>query len=169
MAYQKQTWKNLPNQTTPITAERLNHMEDGIYDASTATTVTINNTYSTANDEVYSCNYVNGINDYSTDEVFTGKYWIDGKPIYRKALVINNLPNNTYGSYAHSISNIDLIYIEKAFWSLSDGACGPIPQYFSSSEITNIYVNKTTVNISTNVNYSPRKGYVVLEYTKTTD
>jgi len=30
MSYIKQTWVNLPNQTTPISAERLNHMEDGI-------------------------------------------------------------------------------------------------------------------------------------------
>lgn len=27
MAYQKQTWRNLPDRTTPITAERLEHME----------------------------------------------------------------------------------------------------------------------------------------------
>lgn len=33
MAYVKQTWENLPKQTTPISAERLTHMEDGIYDA----------------------------------------------------------------------------------------------------------------------------------------
>ena len=33
MAYTKQTWQNLPNKTTPINASRLNHMEDGIYDA----------------------------------------------------------------------------------------------------------------------------------------
>lgn len=33
MAYTKQTWQNLPNKTTPINATRLNHMEDGIYDA----------------------------------------------------------------------------------------------------------------------------------------
>lgn len=25
---------------------------------------------------------------YSTDEIFTGKYWIDGKPIYRKVLIV---------------------------------------------------------------------------------
>lgn len=31
--YIKQQWENLPNQTTPITAERLNHMEDGIEEA----------------------------------------------------------------------------------------------------------------------------------------
>lgn len=30
MAYVKQTWKDLPDTTTPLTAERLNHMEDGI-------------------------------------------------------------------------------------------------------------------------------------------
>lgn len=113
-------------------------------------------------------NLENG-NVYSTNEVKTNKTWIDGKPIYRKVLVINNLPNNTSTSYAHSISNIDLIYIEKAFWSLSDGACGPIPQYVASSEVTSVYVNKTNVVITANVNYSTRKGYVVLEYTKTTD
>ena len=33
MAYTKQTWQNLPNKTTPINASRLNHMEQGIYDA----------------------------------------------------------------------------------------------------------------------------------------
>lgn len=33
MAYTKQTWANLPSKTTPINASRLNHMEDGIYDA----------------------------------------------------------------------------------------------------------------------------------------
>lgn len=107
--------------------------------------------------------------EYSTDEVKTNKVWINNKPIYRKVLVINSLPNNTVIDYAHNISNIDLIYIEKAFWVLSDGACGPVPQYRASNEIIGIYVNKTNVVINTNVDYSPRKGYVVLEYTKTTD
>lgn len=33
MAYQKQTWENSPSTNTPVSAERLNHMEDGIYEA----------------------------------------------------------------------------------------------------------------------------------------
>ena len=33
MAYQKQVWENLPSQNTPLSADRLNHMEDGIADA----------------------------------------------------------------------------------------------------------------------------------------
>lgn len=33
MAYQKQIWENLPSVNTPLSADRLNHMEDGIADA----------------------------------------------------------------------------------------------------------------------------------------
>ena len=33
MAYTKQTWADLPSKTTPINAERLTHIEDGIYSA----------------------------------------------------------------------------------------------------------------------------------------
>ena len=36
MAYVKQEWKNLPNQTTPVNATRMNHIEGGIYDNSVA-------------------------------------------------------------------------------------------------------------------------------------
>ena len=35
MSYTKKTWKNYPDTTTPITADNLNHMEDGIADAHT--------------------------------------------------------------------------------------------------------------------------------------
>ena len=40
MAYTKQTWQDLPNTTTPITAEKLNHIEDVIYEVSTTTATT---------------------------------------------------------------------------------------------------------------------------------
>lgn len=33
MAYQKQTWNDLPNTTTPVTANRMNHIEDGVANA----------------------------------------------------------------------------------------------------------------------------------------
>lgn len=35
MSYTKKTWKNYPDTTTPITADNLNHMENGIADAHT--------------------------------------------------------------------------------------------------------------------------------------
>lgn len=34
MAYEKQTWVDWPNTSTPVEASRLNHMEQGIYEAS---------------------------------------------------------------------------------------------------------------------------------------
>ncbi|QFP96407.1 hypothetical protein SEA_MODRAGONS_23 [Mycobacterium phage Modragons] len=33
MAYTKQTWENVPSTNTPLSADRLNHIEDGIEDA----------------------------------------------------------------------------------------------------------------------------------------
>lgn len=61
MAYEKQIWENLPSTNTPVSAERLNHMEDGIYEASTSTGIDVYNEYNTSTSDSYSCNYVNGI------------------------------------------------------------------------------------------------------------
>ena len=36
MSYIKTNWQNKPNQSTPINATNLNHIEDGIYDVSTS-------------------------------------------------------------------------------------------------------------------------------------
>ena len=36
MSYVKQDWKDLPNQTTPVNATRMNHIEQGVYDNSVA-------------------------------------------------------------------------------------------------------------------------------------
>lgn len=58
MAYTKQTWINLPNKTTPINAERLNHIEDGIYNKQDKLTagsnIQINGTTISATDTKYS-------------------------------------------------------------------------------------------------------------------
>ena len=62
MAYQKQIWENLPSTNTPLNADRLNHMEDGIYEASTGTSIEVHNEYSTSTTEPYSANYVNTLN-----------------------------------------------------------------------------------------------------------
>lgn len=56
MAYTKQNWENLPSTNTPITADRLNHMEDGIYNA-----YEINTSYSTSDTKGYSCGYINSV------------------------------------------------------------------------------------------------------------
>ena len=48
------------------------------------------NAYNDSQTSAYSTEYTNECNTYSNDETFTGKYWIDGKPIYRKVIVEKN-------------------------------------------------------------------------------
>lgn len=60
MAYVKQVWENLPSTNTPLSADRLNHMEDGIYKANEEL-IEVHNSYSTSTTDSYSCNYVNGV------------------------------------------------------------------------------------------------------------
>lgn len=48
--------------------------------------------------------------NYSTTEQFTGKYWIDGKKIYKKTLVLlGSINKNRYQTTRHNIANIDKI------------------------------------------------------------
>ena len=76
----------------------------------TPTMASIVDGYSTSTQDGYSCNYVNGINTYSTNEIDTGKTWIDGKKIYR--IVVPFTTGTSIGSWLSenvSISNIDTI------------------------------------------------------------
>ena len=64
------------------------------------------NSESTSTTNAYSADYINDCNTYSTNETFTGKYWIDGKKIYRK-IYETTLPNcSTNGTSV--IKNIDV-------------------------------------------------------------
>lgn len=59
--------------------------------------------------------------DYSTTEQNTGVKWIDGKYIYRRVLVANNIPPDSYSGVL--ISNVDYLY------------CGGLTIYDSSNRI----------------------------------
>ena len=53
MAYIRQTWEDAPSTNTPITADRLNHMEDGIYNAdTTASSIVVPTALSDLTDDV---------------------------------------------------------------------------------------------------------------------
>lgn len=106
---------------------------------------------------------------YSTSEVDTGCKWIDNKTIYRKVIIIESLPNNTGTSYDHNISNIGTRWLTFGFWEETSGTTGPIPMYYKATadQITQCYISDTKIYVQTNANYSSRKGYFVVEYTKT--
>ena len=114
---------------------------------------------------------VEATDDYSTEETFTGKYWIDGKKIYRKVIDFGMLPDANTKSVPHNISNLDFIIDYKiitsngtTFWELPVTSVGDIKVQTKS------FVNKTNITIDCGSNRSDYTStYVTLEYTKTTE
>ena len=133
----------------------------------TATQAQVVDGYSTSTTDSYSCNYVNGMNTYSTDEIRIGT-WIDGKPIYRKVIARNqSITNGT--SIAVSSLNIDeLIKIGAINQNQSSNFKFFGSYYDSSSEKLNIHLNNNDIQVwsGTGVNYT---STIWIEYTKTTD
>ena len=138
------------------------------------------NSYTESNEDTYSCNYVNGLETYSTDETRIGT-WIDGKPIYRKVITAQmataggtttiNLANygidasnvKRYEIYANS-STDSIIMAINPLWTTMTGAiqCRCLLYYGGGSSELRL-VNASGVNLSS---YT---ATVILEYTKTTD
>lgn len=141
----------------------------------TSTQAQVVDGHSTSTIDSYSCNYVNGIHHYSTTEHIVGT-WVDGKPLYRKSVFLNSLPNNTTTSYEHNISNVKLIWFDKtacfAIWNYEQDNqfVNELPYFnYSGNHIYLANVNKTSFEIVTVNDRTGLKGYVTLLYTKTTD
>lgn len=121
------------------------------------------------NEEIYN---KDNLEQYSTSEIRIGT-WIDGKPLYRKVIVLGSLPNvsietNTY--YNHNISNLNMVTNISGVAYTSNGKYSlAIPFREKNDKYISLYVNDTVVTIISNKDYSSYTGYVILEYTKTTD
>lgn len=173
MAYTKTNWVN---GTTPINATNLNHIEDGIESVEQE----IPSVYSTprnttTTDEVYNCGYINYIeanlknaNTYSTNEIDTGKIWIDGKHIYRKVFTKTSGISTGSGNVG-SISSFETLVALRGM--LKAGATtSPMPSA-NTSDLgwqTNLYIANSTGSITYEIggNYSPVSMIVIVEYTK---
>ena len=129
---------------------------------------------------VAAINEVNGKTEaYSTSEALTNKVWINNKPIYRKTIYISALPNNTTGSYASGISNVDYVVNMYGSFQGSGSPTGnklvtrPLNFSVSAAASQNIYgfynIDTGDIKITTASDLSFMSGYVTLEYTKTTD
>ena len=108
---------------------------------------------------------------YSTEETFTGKYWIDGKKIYKKVIITTA---GTLQNLLNSMSIETVIYKEgmanagyDTTWFIND---------YPSDEQNNYKFGirrKTSTGqfvVSYGSNYSDSSSlYLILEYTKTTD
>lgn len=111
---------------------------------------------------------------YSTSETKTGGTWIDGKPIYRKVINVGNIPDTTSKSTAHNIANIGTIIICEGRAVVNTTAKTSIGLPYintdSSTICIQVYANVTDVVVKTASNFwIAYAGFVILEYTKTTD
>lgn len=111
---------------------------------------------------------------YSTTEKKIGT-WIDGKPLYQKVIFTNiALDRSTTYTITHDISNIDLIFIDKAFIQNTDGRCYPLTLYYynaqDATDIMNVSVDKTKITFWMQTGWGTAwNKCIILNYTKTTD
>lgn len=123
------------------------------------------NSYTESNVDTYSCNYINGLETYSTDETKTNKVWIDGKPIYRK-VITGNVSN---GSIAHGLTNVDFVNAY-GYFIAGSGNFMPLPslRVTYNNYSAGFYVNATNVMFDKGADVTGT-AYITLEYIKTTD
>ena len=114
--------------------------------------------------------------NYTTNEINTGKLWIDRKPIYRKVIEYSTQPVSGNNTFYHGISNVDkFIDIETKIYR-KDGVQHFAPRYTPGETSWNFYYDDiTTTKITFNCGSQLRSGtywgtsYFIFEYTKTTD
>lgn len=116
-------------------------------------------------------------NSYSTDEVLTGKFWIDGKPIYRKVANVD-YPTPPY-TEAHSLimSGVDtLVDCNYLIWGYLDSAPNITYQWFndvrtddirSQFQLTNDELHCYSKTTRNDIVFTGAKA--IIEYTKTND
>lgn len=106
---------------------------------------------------------IEALRAYSTDEVNTGKKWIDNSDIYLKVFIIENMPNNTTVTITHNITNLGTMITCRGVMQTSEGLPGrPIPSGANPAiqyTILNLY-------IGTGSDFSNSSAIVILEYTK---
>ena len=108
-------------------------------------------------------------NKYSTDEINTGKKWINGKTIFQKTFAMGGLGRATTIKKPHNISNLDLVIrIQGIAKENSIGATINLPHAADQQPYTvTVYADNTNVNIQTYADQSGyAQSYVTLWYTK---
>lgn len=136
----------------------------------TATQAQVVDVYSASTTNSYSCNYVNRLETYSTDEIRVGT-WIN-KPLYRKVYYVNAFANNSNVYLDINVENVDTVISANGYAKNSSHT----ETIFLNSSYSNTIYDAIVWEESTNKlrlhstsDRSGYSGYVWIEYTKTTD
>lgn len=134
----------------------------------TSTQAQVVDGYSTSTTDSYSCNYVNNINTYSTDEIRIGT-WIDEKPLYRKVYIVNN-PTTGAWAYVDTDNNYE-IKTYKGFYQRTNNRLDALSvgREDAMPLICTIRNNQIEYKIDSTYASGKISAYFILEYTKTTD
>ena len=114
---------------------------------------------------------------YSTEETFTGKYWIDGKKIYRKVISVSNREISNATLISTGVSNLkDLISLNGVYYNATYKTKVPYPLLQNTGTVINCTylenANGSYISFVGNETYSASSDRIhtfILEYTKTTD
>lgn len=160
------------NQQPALNATNLNKLQDNTEDAiqevqdvaddldtNKLDKTSVKNTYSTSATDTYSCNYVNGLETYSTSETRIGT-WINDKPIYRIVKSFATATSKTNNSATISISTLNVDNMINIYGSTS----GKFMLLGDSQAIT-WDANNITIYFNNSSAYSV-SGYITIEYTK---
>lgn len=107
-------------------------------------------------------------NSYSTEEIYTGKRWIDGKLIYRKVFNVNNINTTQSAAWVNIaqdswVEDIDTIVASKIIGEFGNTGSGKQRIVYFDTGISN-----DILKVYTGYTISIKNNTCVLEYTKTT-
>ena len=161
---EKIIFEDLPSTKTPLNANNLNKIQENVENA-------INDLNKNLDEEIVE---VNKKLNYSTQEQKIGE-WIDGKATYRTVFYFGTLPTNNISgtlSVPHNIKDID--FITKLYgiaFNRNSKHFKTIPYVdpWTIGKSITLEANTTNVAIKTDSVQNDYEGYVIFEYTKTTD
>ena len=109
---------------------------------------------------------------YSDEEREIG-VWRDGKPLYERTVYIQNYPSSKGDfTYAHGISNLDVVWVYDGYLTNGNGNNNPLnlcrPEVALEDQF-GMVVDRTNIHVKVGYDRSYIYAYVVLRYTKTTD
>lgn len=122
---------------------------------------------------------ITNLTTYSTEEVKTGKTWIDGKPLYRKTIVLPNgtgtTAEKTYNMSEFGLENIEMMSLESPSYYTLIGA-GNIKTTFNfnyndgNKYSVGFGITKKVIYVNLGYSYICNNECVItVIYTKTTD
>ena len=107
--------------------------------------------------------------DYSLEEQWTGRLWVDGKKIYQRTVICPALPNNKTSYHPLNIQGLDML-VDLWGTSKSDVSFLPLPHAGTTSQValllSRVSADEQNIRFTSNSNYAVHSDvFVTVQYT----